>query len=148
MSKPVIVYTSGVYDMFHVGHLNILKAAKGLGDKLIVAVSTDEVVESYKPGSLVVPFKQRVQIISALSCVDVCIAQTDRDKFKAWERLNYDILVHGDDWFGKEEYIVYEKKLRSVGAKVVYLPYTPDVSSSHIRSLLEKRGLDKHVRTK
>ena len=106
MRKPVIVYTCGVYDMFHVGHLNMLKAAKGLGDKLIVAVSTDEVAESYKPGSLVVPFEQRVQIISALSCVDVCIAQTDRDKFKAWERLNYDILVNGDDWFGKEEFIV------------------------------------------
>lgn len=145
MNKPVVIYTCGTYDMFHVGHLNMLKAAKGLGDKLIVAVSTDEVVEKYKPGSLVVPFEQRFQIVSALSCVDVCIAQSDRDKFKAWERIGYDVLVHGDDWFETPEFDEYEKKLKEVGAKVVYLPYTPNVSSTHIRNILESRGVDKHL---
>jgi glycerol-3-phosphate cytidylyltransferase len=138
--KPTVVYTCGTFDMFHVGHLNMLRAAKGLGDKLIVAVSTDEVVEEYKPGSLVVPFEQRFAIVSAISYVDVCIAQTDRDKYKAWERIRYDILVHGDDWYGSEEFQSYEKRLEKVGARVVYLPYTPNVSSSHIRAILEKRG--------
>lgn len=143
--KPTIVYTCGTFDMFHVGHLNMIKAASGLGDKLIVAVSTDEVVEEYKPGSLVVPFEQRFAIISAIKHVDLCIAQNNRDKFKAWERLRYDILVVGDDWYGSDEFLDYEIKLAEVGAKVVYLPYTPKVSSSQIRNLLEKRGIDKFV---
>lgn len=145
MAKPVVVYTCGAFDMFHVGHLNMLRAAKGLGDKLIAAVSTDEVVEQYKPGSLVVPFEQRFAIVSSMKYVDVCIAQLDRDKFKAWERLRYDILVHGDDWYGSDEFMGYEEKLKAVGARVVYLPYTPNVSSSRIRSTLEKRGVDKYV---
>lgn len=134
------VYTCGTFDMFHVGHLNMLKAAKGLGEKLVVGVSTDEVVESYKPGSLVVPFDQRFQIVSSIKYVDVCIAQADRDKFKAWQRLRYDILVHGDDWYGTPEFESYEKKLAEHGVRVIYLPYTPGVSSSMIRNVLEKRG--------
>lgn len=134
------VYTCGTFDMFHVGHLNMLKAAKGLGEKLVVGVSTDEVVESYKPGSLVVPYEQRFQIVSSIKYVDVCVAQTDRDKYKAWERLQYDVLVVGDDWFGKPDFNEYQEKLSRRGVKVVYLPYTPGVSSSMIRNVLEKRG--------
>jgi len=148
MSKPVVVYTCGTFDMFHVGHLNMIKAAKGLGDKLIVAVSTDEVVEQYKKGSLVVPFEQRMAIVSSMKYVDVCVAQNDRDKYKAWERLRYDVLVVGDDWYGSDEFNYYEDKLSNVGAKVVYLPYTPKVSSTNIRKLLEKRGVEKYAESR
>ena len=148
MSKPVVVYTCGTFDMFHVGHLNMIKAAKGLGDKLIVAVSTDEVAEQYKKGSLVVPFEQRMAIVSSMKYVDVCVAQNDRDKYKAWERLRYDVLVVGDDWYGSDEFNYYEDKLSNVGAKVVYLPYTPKVSSTNIRKLLEKRGVEKYAESR
>jgi glycerol-3-phosphate cytidylyltransferase len=143
VSNPIIVYTCGAFDMFHIGHLNLLKAAKGLGDKLIVGVSTDEVMEAYKPGKLVVPFEQRFGIVSAIKYVDVCVAQTDRDKFKAWERLKYNVLVHGDDWYGSKDFAEHEQKLKDVGVPVIYLPYTPKVSSTSIRATLEKRGQSK-----
>lgn len=133
MLDPVVVYTAGVYDMFHVGHLNLLKMAKGLGDKLIVAVSTDDLVERHKPGQLVIPYEQRAEIVSAIKYVDVCVPQKDRDKFEAWKRLKYNVLAVGDDWFGREDFEVYEKKLTAVGVKVVYLPYTEHISSSILR---------------
>jgi glycerol-3-phosphate cytidylyltransferase len=139
MRKKVVVYTCGAFDLFHVGHLNILRAAKALGDKLIVGVSTDEVVEDYKPGQLVVPYEQRLQIVSAIKYVDTCVPQTDRDKFKAWQRLKYDILAVGDDWYGTDDFIGYERELAKVGAKVCYLPHTKGVSSSDFRKLLEER---------
>lgn len=134
MSSAITVYTAGVYDMFHVGHLNLLLAARGLGDRLIVGVSTDEVVESYKPGKLVIPYEYRHRIVSALRCVDVCIPQTDRDKLQTWQKLKFDVLAIGDDWFGRDDYQQYEQALKDVGVKVVYIPYTAAVSSTQLRT--------------
>lgn len=139
MNTPTIVYTCGCYDMFHLGHLNILENAKALGDRLIVAVSTDELAELHKPGQLVVPFEHRIAIIRALKCVDTAIPQTDRDKFLAWQKIRYDILVVGDDWYDKESFREYEKKLNDQGVKVVYFPYTQGISSTAIRKLFEDR---------
>jgi glycerol-3-phosphate cytidylyltransferase len=140
MSKPVVVYTAGVFDMFHIGHLNMLRTAKGLGDKLIVGVSTDEVVEEYKPGQLVIPYEHRTEIVSAIKYVDVCVPQRSRDKFEAWRRLKYDVLAVGDDWFGRENFAEYERKLNEVGVKVVYIPYTAGISSSALRNRTSKKG--------
>ena len=92
-------YTCGVYDLFHIGHLNLLKNAKGLCDKLIVGVSTDELV-AYKHKKAVIPFEERLEIIRNIKCVDAAIPQDDLDKFKAWEKLRFDILFVGDDWYG------------------------------------------------
>jgi glycerol-3-phosphate cytidylyltransferase len=133
MAGNVVVYTAGVFDMFHVGHLNLLRSAKSLGDKLIVAVSTDEVVESYKPGQLVMPYFDRFAIVSAIKYVDVCIPQKSRDKMEAWQKLKFDILAIGDDWFGRKDYAEYEAQLASVGVKVVYIPYTEGVSSTALK---------------
>lgn len=139
MDRELTVYTCGAFDLFHVGHLNVLKAARALGTRLIVGVSTDEIVEAYKPGCLHVPYEQRVAIVSSLRCVDACVPQRDRDKFLAWQRLKYDILAVGDDWYGTDAFITYERKLAKVGVKVCYLPYTQGVSSSKIREELRAR---------
>lgn len=136
MAAPVVVYTAGVFDMFHVGHLNLLRAARGLGDRLIVAVSTDEVVESYKPGQLVMPYAHRFEIVSAIRYVDVCVPQKSRDKMEAWRKLKFDVLAIGDDWFGRSDYAAYEAELASVGVRVVYIPYTDGVSSTALKSIV------------
>lgn len=140
MKGKTIVYTCGCFDMFHVGHLNILESAKALGDRLIVAVSTDELAERHKPGKLVLPFEQRIAIIKALKCVDAAIPQTDRDKFLAWEKLKYDVLVVGDDWYGKESFSNYESKLMKNNVKIVYMPYTQGISSTVIRNYFEAKA--------
>lgn len=145
MNGKTIVYTCGCFDMFHVGHLNVLESAKALGDRLIVAVSTDELAERHKPGKLVVPFEHRIAIVKALKCVDTAIPQTDRDKFLAWQKLKYDVLVVGDDWYGKESFSVYETRLREFGVRVVYMPYTQGISSTAIRDLFESRANGKDM---
>jgi glycerol-3-phosphate cytidylyltransferase len=139
MGKQTIVYTCGCYDMFHIGHLNILENAKALGDQLIVAVSTDELMERHKPGKVVVPFEHRIAIIKSLRCVDIAIPQNDRDKYLAWQKIKYDILVVGDDWYGKKSFREYEEKLKNNGVKVVYFPYTKGISSTEIREIFEAR---------
>jgi glycerol-3-phosphate cytidylyltransferase len=141
--KKMIVYTCGVFDMFHIGHLNMLRNAKGLGDILIVAVSTDELVESYKPGSLIIPYEHRSAIISSINYVDVCIPQTSRDKYVAWQKLKYDVLVVGDDWYGKSDYEEYDSRLSSIGVKTVYLPYSQGISSTKLRGLIKHTSPNK-----
>lgn len=136
MGKETVVYTSGTFDMFHIGHLNLLRQAKGMGDRLIVGVSTDEVVEDYKPGKLVISFEDRIQIVAAISFVDAAVPQRTRDKYEAWERLRYDVLVVGDDWYGREEFRGFERRLQEVEVRTVYLPYTNSVSSTILRKRL------------
>ena len=99
MSKTIIGYTSGVYDLFHIGHLNLLKNAKGLCDKLIVGVSVDELV-AYKHKRAVIPFQERLEIVRSIKYVDAAIPQDDLDKFKMWEKLHFDVLTAlvGMDW--------------------------------------------------
>ncbi len=136
MAKPIVVYATGVFDLFHVGHLNLLENARALGDKLIVGVSTDELVEQYKGRRPAVPFEERIRIVRALKCVDACIPQYDLDKYAAWQRLRFDIWVHGDDWYGVEKTMEYKAKLEANGVYVVFLPYTRGVSSSERRALI------------
>jgi glycerol-3-phosphate cytidylyltransferase len=131
MSK-IIGYTTGVFDLFHIGHLNILKKAKEQCDYLIVGVSTDELVQSYKNKTPVIPFKERVAIVEAIRYVDRVIAQETLDKMSVWNELHFDIMFHGSEWKGTELYNQYEKKFAEVGCKIVYLSHTKGISSSMI----------------
>ncbi len=130
-------YTCGVYDLFHIGHLNLLKNAKGLCDKLIVGVSTDELV-AYKHKKAVIPFEERLEIIRNIKCVDAAIPQDDLDKFKMWEKLHFDILFVGDDWYGDPRWKEMEAKFAEVGVRVVYFPYTKGTSSTILNETLAK----------
>lgn len=133
----IVGYTAGVYDLFHIGHLNLLRNAKKYCDKLIVGVSTDELVR-YKGKSPVIPLDERMEIVSAIKYVDEVCIQDDLDKTKAWEKLHYNILFVGDDWKGKSQWNEYEKFLKSKGAKVIYLPYTKTTSSTLITKTLKE----------
>ena len=135
MSKIIIGYTAGVFDLFHIGHLNLLKSAKGLCDKLIVGVSTDKVAE-YKHKKPIMPFEDRIEIIRSCRYVDSAIAQDDLDKYKKWEKLHFDILFVGDDWYKTPSWNEMEEKFAKVGVKVIYFPYTKGISSSDIKQKL------------
>ena len=126
----IIGYTTGVFDMFHVGHLNLLARARGQCDRLIVGVSTDDVVLDYKGHAPIVPYAERVAIVKAIRYVDEVVPQTSMDKFAAWEKLHFDRLFHGNDWKGSAMYNEVEAKLRAVGVEVVYVPYTQGTSST------------------
>lgn len=133
-----IGYTTGVYDMFHVGHLNVLETAKQYCDYLIVGVSTDSLVEKYKKKVPIVPFDDRCRIVSALTCVDKVVAQKSRDKIAQYEEIKYDVIFVGDDWKGSEIFTTLEKYLNNAGAQIMYLPYTSSVSSTKFKAILEQ----------
>lgn len=136
MKKYKVGYTTGVFDMFHIGHLNILRRAKEQCEYLIVGVSTDELVQEYKNKTPIIPFEERAEIVQSIDCVDKVVAQVDRDKFGAWRELKFDVMFVGDDWKGKPLFVEVEKKLKEVGVDVVYFPYTKDTSSTILREKL------------
>ncbi len=138
MKKYKIGYTTGVYDMFHIGHLNILKKAKEQCEYLIVGVSTDELVRDYKSKNPIIPFEQRCEIIKAIRYVDEVVPQTSMDKLEAYNRLHFDVIFHGNDWKGSALYNEQEEKLKNVGVEVVYFTYTQGVSSAQLREKIEK----------
>jgi glycerol-3-phosphate cytidylyltransferase len=138
----IIGYTSGVFDMFHLGHLNILKRAKSLCDRLIVGVTTDELV-CYKNAEAAVPFEERLEIVQNVKCVDLAVPQDDLDKYVMWEKLKFDVMFIGDDWFDTERFKQFEEKLATVGVKIIYLPYTKGVSTSERKKRRELRKEDK-----
>jgi glycerol-3-phosphate cytidylyltransferase len=137
-SKQIVGYTTGVFDLFHIGHLNIIRNAKSMCDYLIVGVSTDEVVK-YKHKAPVIPFDERVEVIRSLKFVDAVVPQEDMDKLKAWEKLKFDVLFVGDDWHGTPKWQEIERQLNQVGVKIVYFPYTKKTSSTLINQILEQR---------
>jgi glycerol-3-phosphate cytidylyltransferase len=130
-------YTGGVYDLFHIGHLNLLKNAKGLCDKLIVGVTIDELV-AYKYKKAIIPFEERLEIVRSIKYVDAAIPQEDIDKYKIWEKIKFDVLFVGDDWFQDSSWQEMEKKLNDVGVKIVYFPYTKGTSSTILRDIMIK----------
>lgn len=123
----VIGYTTGVYDMFHIGHLNIIKRAKEQCDFLIVGVSTDDLVRHEKNKTPVIPYEERAVIVGTLKYVDQVVPQTDKDKFGAWEKYHFNKMFVGSDWKCKFDFIKEE------GVAVVYLPRTPEISSSKVK---------------
>lgn len=138
MKKYKIGYTTGVYDMFHIGHLNVLKNAKRQCEYLIVGVSTDELVASYKHKTPVIPFEERTAIVEAIKYVDQVVPQISMDKFAAWEQLHFDAIFHGDDWKGSDMYNEIEKKLNAVGVDMVFLPHTQGTSSTMLKDVIQK----------
>lgn len=136
--KYKIGYTSGVFDLFHVGHLNILKRAKEQCDYLIVAVSTDELVYKYKNKTPVIEFAERASIIEAIKYVDKVVPQEDRDKMGAFNKYRFDAMFVGDDWKGSTLWTQLEKDLSEKGADIVYFDYTKQVSSTFLKEVLNK----------
>ena len=132
MKKYKVGYTTGVYDMFHIGHLNIIRRAKEQCEYLIVGVSTDENVQQYKHKTPVIPYEQRNAIVEAIRYVDKVVPQENMDKFEAWEKYHFDAIFHGDDWKGSSMYDEIEKKLAAVGCDMVFLPHTDGISSTDI----------------
>ena len=128
----IIGYTTGVFDLFHIGHLNILRKAKEQCDYLIVGVSTDDNVISYKHKHPIYSFEDRCAIIRAYKYVDEIVPQENMDKFEAWTRLHFNIIFHGNDWKGSELYNEQEKRLNSVGVRTIYFQYTKGISSSQL----------------
>ena len=125
-----LVYTAGTFDLLHLGHVRIIRAARGFGDKLIVGVSTDELVEAYKGKRPVVPFDERLEMVRELKGVDAVVAQHDQDKFAAWERMKFNVWLVGDDWFDSPKYQDYRRRLEAVGVHCAFVPYTAGVSST------------------
>ena len=128
----IVGYTSGVFDLFHVGHVNILRNARALCDRLIVAVTSDELV-SYKGKKAVVSYEDRVEVVRACRYADLVVPQTDIDKFLAWEKMKFDRLFVGDDWFGHDSWREFDQRLKAVGVQVIYFPYSLGTTSTDLR---------------
>ena len=128
--KYKIGYTTGVFDLFHIGHLNILRRAKEQCEYLIVGVTTDELVRAYKNKTPVIPFEERIAIVEAIRYVDKVVPQTTMDKSEAWLTLKFDAVFHGDDWKGSAMYNEVEAKMKTLGVEMVFLPHTAGTSST------------------
>ena len=133
----IIGYTTGVYDLFHIGHLNLLRNAKAMCDKLIVGVTTDELV-SYKLKKAVIPFTERMEIVRSIRYVDAVVPQETMDKLDAWKKLRFDVMFVGDDWYQNEKWKDREEQFTHVGVKIVYFPYTKGTSSTLLNEALVK----------
>lgn len=134
--NPIVGYTTGVYDLFHIGHVNLLRAAAQRCDRLIVGVTTDELSLARKGKTPVIPFGERVEILSSLRWVDEVAPQTSMDKLAAWRDHRFDKMFVGSDWQGTPSWQDYEEEFRPFGVSVVYLPYTPTTSSTILREAL------------
>lgn len=137
MAKYKIGYTTGVYDLFHIGHLNLLKNAKQQCDYLIVGVTVDELV-AYKHKRAVIPFQERLEIVQAIEYVDLAVPQTTMDKMQAWREYHFDVMFVGDDWKGTEKWMEFEAQFKEVGVDIVYFPYTKGTSSTLLNETLLK----------
>lgn len=131
----IIGYTTGVYDLFHIGHLNLLKNAKGMCDKLIVGVTVDELV-AYKGKQAMIPFEDRIELVRSCKYVDAAVPQYNMDKLEACKKLGATFLFVGDDWYGTEKWDEYEKEFTREGIKIIYFPYTKGISSTRISEAL------------
>lgn len=129
----IVGYTAGAFDLFHVGHLNLLRNSRNHCDYLIVGVSTDELIESTKGYKPITPLNERVDILKSCKYVDKVVIQDDLNKIEAYKKYKYDVLFSGDDWKGNERWTVYEKELNKLGIKVIFFPYTKTTNSTAIK---------------
>lgn len=132
----VIGYTAGVYDLFHIGHLNLFKNAKGMCDKLVVGVTVDELV-TYKGKKAMIPFADRAEIVRGIKYVDAVVPQYDMDKLSMCKKLKANMMFVGDDWYNTPKWQEYEAEFGEAGVKIVYFPYTKGVSSTQISKALK-----------
>ena len=136
----VIGYTSGVYDLFHIGHLNLLKNAKGMCDKLVVGVTTDNLC-MYKGKKPLIPFEDRIEIIRSIRYVDAVVPQETMDKARMCKELKASVLFVGDDWYNTQKWNEIESELSKLSIQIVYFPYTKGISSTIIGdTLMQSRG--------
>jgi choline-phosphate cytidylyltransferase/glycerol-3-phosphate cytidylyltransferase len=133
----VIGYTTGVYDLFHVGHVNLLRNAKSMCDRLIVGVTVDELV-SYKNKKAVIPFEERIEIVRSSRYVDLAVPQNTMDKMDALHRYKFNVMFVGDDWYKSEKWEEFDREFTEAGVKIIYFPYTKSTSSTLINATLEK----------
>ena len=133
MKKYKVGYTTGVFDLFHVGHLKILQKAKSFCEQLVVGVSNDELVKEYKGKHPIVNFEERVEIVEAIKYVDKVIPQSSHDKLKAWQEVQFNVLFHGDDWKNTPLYEKIQNDLNEKGVELIFLPYTKGISSSELK---------------
>ncbi|MDR3294478.1 MAG: adenylyltransferase/cytidyltransferase family protein [Clostridiales Family XIII bacterium] len=134
-----IGYTTGVYDMFHIGHLNVIRAAKERCDYLIVGVSTDELVLHEKSKTPVIPYDERAAIIEALRFVDRVVPQKDKDKFGAWREYGFHRMFVGSDWQGTPQWQQFEEQFAPLGVEIVYLPHTDGISSTALTNFIKEQ---------
>ena len=137
--RPVLGYVPGAWDMFHVGHLNILLRARELCDRLVVGVVTDEALFAAKSKHPVVPLDERMDVVRALDLVDEVVVDRSSDKREVWSRVGFDVLFKGDDWRGTPKGARLEADMASVGVQVRYFPYTAHTSSTLLRAMLADR---------
>lgn len=133
----IIGYTTGVFDLFHIGHLNLLRRAKEQCDYLIVGVTVDDLV-LYKGKHAVIPFEERIEIVRNIKCVDEAVPQVNMNKMEAWKKYHFNKMFVGDDWKGTEKWNKIEAEMNSVGVELVYFPYTKGTSSTLINQVLLK----------
>lgn len=142
----VIGYTTGVYDMFHIGHLNVIRRAKEQCDYLIVGVSTDELVQQEKSKTPVIPYEERVAIVEAIKYVDEVVPQVDKNKRGAWEKYHFNKMFVGSDWKGTDAWNAFEKEFEPLGVEIVYLQHTDGVSSTQLTSVIKDMLEEKPAR--
>lgn len=130
MKHYKIGYTTGAFDLFHIGHLNILKRAKEYCDCLIVGVSTDELIENYKHKKPIIPFDERIAIVQAIKYVDKAVPQTTLDKLIAYKDLHFNVMFHGDDWKNTQLFNDMEEKFKALKVDIIYLPHTDNISTT------------------
>ena len=135
--EKIIGYTTGVYDMFHIGHLNVIRRAKEQCDYLIVGVSTDELVQHEKNKTPVIPYEERAAIVAALKYVDRVVPQPNKNKMEAWEQLHFQKMFVGSDWKGTPQWQEYEKEFNPLGVEIVYLPHTDGISSTKLTNVIK-----------
>ena len=133
----VIGYTTGVFDLFHIGHVNVLAKAKSMCDRLIVGVTVDELV-AYKFQTAVIPFEERLQIVQACQYVDLAVPQTTMDKLDAHNRYKFEVMFVGDDWYKSDKWKSLDQDFERLGVRIIYFPYTKSTSSTLINETLNK----------
>lgn len=136
MKLLIIGYTSGAFDLIHVGHLNVLRNARGMCDRLVVGVTTDELLRDCKGREAVIPFDERIELVRSIKYVDAAVPQRDMDKLAMCKKLDACIMFVGDDWYQTERWNEYEKAFAEENIKIIYFPYTKNVSSTVLREKL------------
>ena len=137
----IIGYTTGVFDMFHIGHLNILKKAKSMCDYLIVGVSSDELVLSEKNKIPIIPYDERAEIVRSVKYVDEVVPQLNKNKYEAWTKYQFNRMFVGSDWKGTATWVRLEEQFAPLGVEIIYFDHTDGVSSTILRDrLIEMYG--------
>ena len=138
MAARRVGYAPGVYDLFHIGHLNVLRNSRQFCDHLIAGVVSDEMAQRNKGNRPVVPLEERLEIVGSIRYVDEAVVEDVPHKLEMWERLRFDVIIKGDDWKGTDKGDKLESDFAAVGVDVAYLPYTQRTSSTMLRRLLER----------